>query len=250
MVFRPEGLEHEHTPAAIAERLQKKQGNSFLGDFVLGAVDGTITTFAIVAGVAGAGLSSGVAIVLGLANVLADGFSMAVGNYLKVRSDHQMVDRYRRIEERHIRHDPDGEREEIRQIYAAKGFEGETLQEIVDVISSDREQWIDTMLTEEWGLHLNLPSPRHAGGVTFVAFVLAGLVPLMPLPFSSVLGAERTFVISAVGAALAFIVIGAIQGKVAERPMFRSSLETLALGGTAAGLAFGVGVLLRGLTGM
>ena len=78
-----------HSEEAIAARLAGATRHSYLGDFVLGAVDGAVTTFAIVAGAAGAGLSSGVAIVLGLANVLADGFSMAAGNFLKAKADHQ-----------------------------------------------------------------------------------------------------------------------------------------------------------------
>lgn len=84
-------LREEHTMEAIAARLAAATKHTYLSDFVLGAVDGTVTTFAVVAGVSGAGLSRGVAIVLGLANVLADGFSMAVGNYLKANSDHEVV---------------------------------------------------------------------------------------------------------------------------------------------------------------
>src|SRR5690606_26284375 len=144
-------------------------------------VDGTVTTFAIVAGVAGAGLSVGAAIVLGLANVLADGFSMAVGQYLKTRADHQGVERLRAVEERHIDKIPQGEREEIRQIFAAKGFDGTLLDDIVEVITADRTRWVDTMLAEEWGLQLQLESPHRAALITFVSFVLAGLVPLAPL---------------------------------------------------------------------
>src|SRR5688572_8132998 len=92
----------DHTPDAIAARLRAATTHSYVGDFVLGAIDGTVTTFAIVAGVAGAGLPSGVALVLGLANVLADGFSMATSNYLKAVADRQVVDRVRRMEELHI----------------------------------------------------------------------------------------------------------------------------------------------------
>ena len=76
------GLGSEHTKEAIARRLQAASRHSYLGDFILGAVDGAVMTYAIVAGAAGAGLSNGVVLVLGFANVLADGFSMAAGNYL------------------------------------------------------------------------------------------------------------------------------------------------------------------------
>ncbi|MCI0361700.1 MAG: VIT1/CCC1 transporter family protein, partial [Planctomycetaceae bacterium] len=159
-------LQSEHTPEAIKHRIAAATQHSYLGDFVLGAVDGAITTFAIVAGSAGAGLSNGVVFVLGLANVLADGFSMAAGNYLRARSEQQLVARFRRMEEMHIDHIPDGEREEVRQIYRNKGFEGAALDNIVEVITQDRRQWVDTMLTEEWGLQLTPPTPWRAGLAT------------------------------------------------------------------------------------
>src|SRR5690606_6848272 len=205
-------IDHAHTEEAILERIAVQPEHGSLGDFVLGSIDGTITTFAIVAGVAGANLTAAIALVLGLANVLADGFSMAVGNYLKASSDREMLERYRRMEELHIDRHPEGEREEIRHIFAAKGFEGELLDRVVDVIQSNRQVWITTMLTEEWGLVPTPSSPLRAGAVTFVAFVLAGLVPLAPLAFASQLGPEQTFLVSAVATAITFTVIGAIRG--------------------------------------
>jgi vacuolar iron transporter family protein len=241
--------DHAHTPEAILKRIEAEPQHGSLGDFVLGSIDGTITTFAIVAGVAGANLSAGIALVLGLANVLADGFSMAVGNYLKASSDREMLARYRRIEEQHIDRHPEGEREEIRHIFAAKGFEGELLDRVVEVIEKDRQVWINTMLAEEWGILPATPSPFKAGAVTFVAFVLAGLVPLSPLGFATRLGPDTTFTLSAVATAITFAVIGAVRGKIAERSAWRAALETLAMGGAAAALSFGVGTYLRGLVG-
>ncbi len=247
---QPEPLEHDHTPEAITLRLQTNTEHQGLGDFVLGAVDGTVTTFAIVAGVVGAELAAGVALVLGLANVLADGFSMAVSNYLKSRSDSQMLDHYREIEEKHIDRAPDGEREEIRQIFLAKGFEGDTLEEIVDVICSDRKRWVDTMLTEEWGLPIVPGSPLRAALITFLAFLLAGLIPLLPLLLAPAAGARTAFVISALCTAVTFAAIGAFRGRITNQSMLSSSLTTLVMGGTAAGLAFAVGLLLRHMTGI
>src|SRR5262245_36078577 len=95
-------LQSEHTEEAIARRLAAATRHSYLGDFILGAFDGAVTTFAIVAGAAGAGLSNRVALILGLANVLADGLSMAAGNFLRARSDQQMLEQFRRLEESHI----------------------------------------------------------------------------------------------------------------------------------------------------
>ena len=240
-----ETLSAMHTPEKIGLRIESAKEHSYLGDFVLGAVDGTVTTFAIVAGAAGAGLSSGVSVVLGFANVLADGFSMAVSNYLKSRDDRQVVERFRKMEEMHIDEIPDGEREEIRQIFARKGFNGPVLEEIVNVITQNRQQWVDTMLTEEWGLRLESPSPIRAGLTTFAAFVLAGMVPLLPLLLAAWLVAAQLFLTSAILTGLTFFAIGVIRGVISDQRPFRTGLETLAIGGSAAALAYFVGVWLK-----
>lgn len=239
-------LAAEHTPEAIRRRIAESTRHSLVGDFVLGAVDGTITTFAIVAGVAGAGLPTGTAIVLGLANVAADGFSMAISNYLKVRSDRQVVDRIRRAEEQHIEQIPEGERAEVREAFAGKGFEGELLDRIVEVITSDRKRWVDTMLTEEWGLQLETPSPTRAGLTTFVAFMGAGLVPLSPLFVAAWFAGQQMFIASAGLTAVTFFSIGIIRGQVTGRGRLVVGLETLLIGGAAATLAYLIGAWLKG----
>lgn len=242
----PAKLAEIHTQEAIAARIGASTEHSYLGDFVLGAVDGAVTTFAIVAGSAGAGFPTGVAIVLGIANVLADGFSMAASNFLKTRSDHQVVDRFRQIEEMHIDRVPDAEREEIRQIFAAKGFSGEVLEEVVSVITQDRRRWVDTMLTEEWGLQLQPPAPFRAALSTFTAFILIGMVPLLPLLLVGRISQTATFGISAVLTGAMFLVVGFISGRVNQQNPWLTSLETFLVGGAAASLAYFVGACLQG----
>ena len=242
-----DSLQSEHTNEEIARRLAAAKGHSYLGDFVLGAVDGAVTTFAIVAGAAGAGLSNGIVLVLGLANVLADGFSMAAGNFLRARSDQQLLERFRKMEEAHIDRIPEGEREEIRQIFRAKGFDGETLERVVQVITEDRQQWVNTMLTEEWGLRLEPPSPWRAGLATMAAFVLAGMVPLAPLLLYFNQRANESFTATAVLTGVTFFAIGAVRGRVANERPLNAGLETFLIGGSAAVVAFLVGRLLERL---
>lgn len=242
-----ERLYHDHTEVAIAARLAGAANHSYLRDFVLGAVDGAVTTFAVVAGVAGAELPRSVAVILGLANLLADGFSMAVGNYLSARAEHELVEAARRKEEQHIREVPDGEREEVRQIFAAKGFDGPLLDHVVEVITQDKRRWVDTMLTEELGLRLDSPAPWRAAASCFAAFVLVGMIPLLPFVAPLPLEPAQVFATSAVGTAAAFFSVGAAKGRVLGQNWLRSALGTLWLGGTAAALAYGVGVLLKNL---
>jgi len=242
-------LTAEHAPGAVAERLARRVAPSYLGDAVLGAIDGCVTTFAVVAGVLGAGLPRAAALILGLANLAADGFSMAVSNLERARSEHEHRERARHIELMHVEQVPEGEREEVRQILARKGFEGTLLEQAVEVVTSDRERWVDFMLTEELGLSLHGPSPVRAGVVTFAAFCAVGVLPLLPFLLTPQQEDSVLFGLSAALTALAFFGVGALKGRVLERPPLRSGLRTLAVGGTAAALAYVVGILLRDLAG-
>src|SRR5678815_4836698 len=224
-------LEIEHHPHAIRDRLTERHRPRYLGDAVLGGIDGCVTTFAVVAGAVGGGLPPGVVIILGFANLIADGFSMGVSNYLGTKSELQEIDEIRRSERLHIEQVPHGEREEIRQIFASKGFEGEVLDKIVEVITSDRKQWIDTMVTDEYGLQLSGPSPWRAAGATFIAFLAAGFVPLFPFLLPLKLAASGIFLLSTVATMLTFFLIGVAKGRVLERSLVRSGFETLAVGG-------------------
>lgn len=250
MKITPEQLAEQHTDEAIAARIAGPSADDYAGDFVLGGVDGAVTTFAIVAGVAGASYGVTVAIVLGIANLLADGFSMAISNYLKARSDQMQLKKYRSLETMHIQRVPEREREEIRQIFAAKGFEGELLESVVDTICEDKRRWVDTMLVEEWGLRLQPPTPWKAGLVTFTGFCLAGSIPLLPLPFVQLGWSPNTiFLTSALLTGAAFILIGIFRAKVEQEGQLTAVTETLVTGGCAAAIAYGVGVGLHSLFG-
>lgn len=240
-----------HTPSQIAERLDAGPDAVYLKDFIYGAIDGAVTTFAVVAGVAGAGLSSGVIIVLGFANLLADGFSMAASNYLGTRAENDLRDKARQREIDEIIKYPKGEREEVRQIYSRKGFEGELLEQVVEVITADRKLWVDVMLQDEHGMTLEASDPLKGGMATFVAFCVVGLIPLVPYLFNWFVadGIANPFLWSSAMTAIAFVLVGAGKARFIEMSWYKASLETLLIGGGAAVLAYGAGVLLKGVVG-
>ncbi len=235
-------LEHEHTSEAIADRIAASNHN-YIRDFIYGGIDGAVTTFAIVAGVSGAELSPSIVLILGFANLIADGFSMAASNYLGTRAEQDDYRRIEKMEYRHIELEPEGEREEIRQIYSEKGFEGEELDKAVELITSDKDRWVKTMLAEEYGLPAAIRSPWTAAFATFAAFVICGLVPLLPYVF----GAGSSFLVSCIMTALTFFLIGSFKSRWSTTSWFRSGLETLLVGALAAGIAYGIGVLLKGV---
>jgi len=242
-------LKTTHTPDAVKNRLASRPPESYLRDFIYGGVDGIITTFAVVSGVAGASLASGVVIILGAANLVADGFSMAVSNYLGTRAERERIQRARQIEDEHIDSYPEGEREEIRQIFQAKGFSSGILEEIVSVVTANRSRWIDTMIREEYGLRLEERSAWRAAAVTFSAFLSLGALPL--LAFLHALFVPeidvQPFLASTILTAMSLFFVGAIKARFLPTKWYRAGVEALVIGGAAASLAYFVGALLGGL---
>lgn len=236
-------MEHEHSADSIRARLAAGPRFNYVRDWIYGGIDGSVTTFAIVSGVVGAELSPTVILVLGFANLVADGFSMAASNYIGTRSEVEDLEHLEAVENRHIDVTPEGEREEVRQIYREKGFEGDELERVVELITADRKRWVRTMLTEEYGLPREVRSPRLAAASTFSAFLLCGLAPLLPFLF----GLEGAFGLSTLLTGAVFFAIGSIRSRWSTSPWWRSGLETLLVGSAAAGLAYVIGALLRDL---
>jgi vacuolar iron transporter family protein len=237
-------MEHEHTVEAIQKRLSGGPRQNYLRDFIYGGIDGSVTTFVIVTGIVGAQLSPAVILILGFANLLADGFSMAASNFLGTKAEHDDLTRLEAIEQRHIDLAPEGEREEVRQIYCNRGFEGDDLKRVVELFTANRQRWIRTMLTEEYGLPQQPRSPWLAAFSTFSSFIACGLVPLIPF----LIRTSRPVLTSVLLTGAVFFAIGSVKSRWSLASWWRSGFSTLSLGGCAAALAYLVGLLLRDLT--
>ena len=223
---------------------------AYISEFVYGGIDGAITTFAVVAGAEGANLGITVVIILGLANLIADGFSMSVGNFFSTKATRDNFDRHKATEYWEVENLRNTEKEEIREIYAAKGFKGELLEQVVEVITSNKDVWVDTMMKEELELVKDDKTPVKTAGVTFFSFILVGAIPLLSYIFAGKdmsIHTSELFLYSSVLTGIALAIVGSLKSIVTERNVLAGIAETLLLGGLAAMLAYFVGDVLESI---
>ena len=214
-----------------------------------GGLDGIITTFAVVSGVVGANLDARIILVLGLANLLADGFSMATGSYLSTKSENELYERERAREAWEVEHFPEGEKQELYEIYRGKGYGEDDARQLVEIVSRKPEHWIDTMMVDELGLTSEDRNPWWNGVATFAAFLIAGVVPLLVylVGLAVPIAPQTAFLVSVALSGLALFGLGAARILVTGQRLLRSGTEMLLVGGLAALVAYVVGALLRGL---
>lgn len=218
----------------------------YLREFVYGGIDGAVTTFAVVAGGYGANLEPGILIILGFANLLADGFSMSVGAYLSAKSERDNYDKHEKIEYWEIENLPETEREEIEEIYREKGFKGELLNQIVDHICSDKDLWVSEMMKDELGMMKDTKSPFKIGLATLISFIMVGFIPLLIYLWDFFFPSEiNTFLWTSILTGIAFLIVGWLKGIVNQTSTLRSIIETVGLGLLAAIVAFYVGDILE-----
>ena len=239
-------LEHGHRLDDIVSRIgDRGKSERFLKDMVYGGVDGGVTTLAIVSGVAGAGLPGYIVISLGLANVLADGFSMAASNYLGNRTELERLYLLKAMEQRHIIECRDGELSELRVILQRRGLGGHKLEEAIQVISSNTHLWIDLMLLDEHGVSPVEARPVSAAAYTFAAFVLCGAVPLVPFVFQW----QQSFLAAVLATLCLFAGIGILKSRWSLNSWWKSTVETMGVGALAAVIAFSAASLVKPFSG-
>ena len=206
-------------------------GKDFIREFVYGGIDGGVTTFAVVAGATGAHFDTTVIIILGLANLVADGFSMSVGSYLSVKAE---LEKYRKIlgyERWGIENIPETEKNEIRTIYQKKGLSGQLLEQVVSVITSNKDVWIEEMMHGEFKMTPEKNSPLSAGLYTFISFIMIGAIPLLPfvIPGMGEYAGMSSFSLTRLLTGLAFVLIGFTKASVNNFSRSWAILETLGL---------------------
>jgi VIT1/CCC1 family predicted Fe2+/Mn2+ transporter len=196
--------------------------NKYLGEIVYGGIVDSVTTFAVVTGAAGAGLSSTVVIILGFANLIADGFSMSVGAYLSSKSEQDKYMKEKRNDYWEIEHKRESEVEEVHDIFAELGLEGDLLQSVAEKVTENEDRWVEVMMKHKLEMVEEKRSPIWIGANTFISF-------LMSLTLT----------------ALVFINIGWMKSNVTHTSKVRGVIETLGLGVIAAALAYLAGDLLE-----
>ena len=240
-----------HSPEKIrtASEEHKMESGAYIGEMVYGALDGIVTTFAVVAGVQGAGLSSGVVLILGFANLVGDGLSMGVGGYLSKKSQQEFAASERRRESWEIENYPHGEKEEIKEIYRQKGFAGTDLDRAVEIITSNKENWVNVMMHEELGIMEDSKPHLLSGFSTFISFLAAGIIPLLFFILALAVPAlkQYSFIMSLMLTAIILFSIGSLRVLLTGVKWWRSGLEMLFVGGLAALGAYSIGYFLQGL---
>ena len=209
-------------------------GEFRLADVILGGQDGLVNTLGVILGVAAATSDARIVIAAGMAATFAESISMGAVAYTSKLAEDDLFHSEREREHRHIHLAPDIETEEIRDIYSKKGFEGETLDKIVEVITSNPDVWVNVMMAEEFQMTPPEKSQAFRSALLVGFSALGGsLIPLFPFFFLSV---NLSIWISIVTAALTLFIVGVYKARVTIGKPFRSGIE-MALIGTLSALA-------------
>jgi len=201
--------------------------------------DGLTVPFALAAGLSAAVTSSSLIVTAGLAEVAAGAIAMGLGGYLAAKTDIEHFDAEVARELREIAEVPHREVAEVESVMRGFGLEGEPLERVVAAITADRDRWVEFMMRFELGIER--PDPRRAFTSAFTiggAYIVGGLVPLVP--YMLVSAVPDAMVWSVISTGVALLAFGAIKGRFTGMNLIRSAIQTLVVGGLAAGAAFGL----------
>jgi vacuolar iron transporter family protein len=208
-------------------------------DIVIGMSDGLTVPFALAAGLSGALASSSLVIVGGLAEVAAGAIAMGLGGYLAAKSDRDHYLNEMRREMQEVNEKPEQERHEVEEIFKTYGMDEKDIIPVLEKFRQDPKAWVNFMMRFELGIEE--PDPKRARKSAFtiaLSYIIGGLIPLMPYMVLSDVRSALTF--SCLVTLIALAVFGYVKGRfTGNRPMV-SAVQTLFIGGLAAGVAFAV----------
>lgn len=219
---------------------------TYLREIVYGGNDGIVTTFAVVAGFTGANaaaeipaLTPVVVLLFGMANLIADGASMGLGNFLSIRADKDVYRSHEAKERYEIQNDPESEKAETILILKNNGFSDTDAKTLTEIYAKNENYWTDFMMKYE----LEMSDPTHdnpflTGLATFSAFIVFGFIPLIPYVFFP---SENPFIPSLIATFSALVLLGLLRWRITLESVVRSVFEIVFIGGTAALLAYIVG---------
>ena len=227
-------------------------GEGYLRDAIYAANDGIVTTFAVVSAVAGAALESNIIIILGFANLLADAFSMATGNYMGTRSEGDQYDHEMQKTKQALKKDERKFKQQVAKYFRSLGtYSEKEAQTMTDIMSKDKEFFLQTILQNRIGISASDASDALKNGtVTFFTFVIAGVVPLIPYVIFSGNNPDTNFIIVCVFTGITLFVVGSLRTVFSAKNWIIGGLEMLFAGGIAAAIAFGLGYALKAAVGI
>jgi len=242
LAYLGEGRPTPQEAIARREGWHRSDRSGALRAGVFGVSDGLVSNTSLVMGFAGSGSSRSAILLAGVAGLLAGSFSMAAGEYVSVSSQRETYEREIAMEARELEEKPEEERDELALLYRAKGLSREDARSLADTILQDKQVALDTLTREELGLDPGeLGSPWAAASSSMLAFALGALVVVLPYLF----GGGTAALVAAIGlSVLAMTLVGAFLGTMNRRPVVRSALRQLLVGGLAALVTFVVGRLI------
>jgi len=229
--------------ARIVHREQHFTSSNFVRDVVIGMSDGLTVPFALAAGLSGAISNTRFIVIGGLAEIAAGSIAMGLGGYLAARGDAEHYEQERVREYREIEEIPEEEKAEVARVFQNYGLRAEESTPVVEALSRRPDAWVDFMMRFELGLEE--PDPKRAvtsAGTIAASYVVGGLIPLSP--YVALTNAYRGLIFSVVLTLAALAIFGYIKGRFTGARAFKSALQTMVIGGLAAGVAFALAKLI------
>merc|ERR1712070_807388 len=223
-------------------------GGGYIRSIIFGSLDGIVTTFATIAGVAGADYGINVVVTLGFSALLADAISMGLGDYLSSQAELDWAKKERKREAWEFQHVREAEIQEMVEIYVEKGFDPEDARQILELMAKNDDFFVDHMMVQELGIMPPDPSdsPMKNGIITFAAFLFVGSIPLVAylifhqIPWDPSFRTYGTFILAGTITAITLFGLGFFKGRLIRSKSIQSGLWVLFNGGLAAVAAFGV----------